>query len=67
MTHDLDWLEGAKVTKVERGEVGDAIWLTLAEPVLIAGHTTTSVCFEVWRDEEGNGPGYLALTRAEGS
>jgi hypothetical protein len=63
--HELFWLLGARITKIEEGSIGTELTMILGEPVEIEGKRVKNVKFEVWRDEEGNGPGYLALVRAK--
>ena len=58
---EYGWLEGAKLERVEQGEIGPRFVLALPEPVILNGKETEKVAFEVWRDEEGNGPGEFAL------
>lgn len=63
---EYKWLEGAKIIAVTNGTTGPNLVLRLAPGIAINGQTeTTMVEVEVWRDEEGNGPGYLALLRAD--
>lgn len=57
----FDWLTGATITAIERGELGLALYLKLPETVALNNIATRAVVLEVWSDEEGNGPGYLAL------
>ena len=71
MTHsmqtDLEWLDGAEVVRIERGEVGLKLWFQLPEPVTLApgDRDVSVVALEVWQDEEGNGPGHLAMVGYE--
>ena len=62
---DNDWLVGGTITSVHQGSIGETIAIKLKEQVLIDDKPVGYVEVEVWRDEEGNGPGYLALTRVK--
>ena len=63
---EYKWLEGAKIIAVTDGPVGPNLVLRLAPGIAINGPTETKLVeIEVWADEEGNGPGYLALLRAD--
>jgi hypothetical protein len=62
---EYKWLEGAKIIAVTEGPIGLNLVLRLAPGIAINGSTETKMVeVEVWADEEGNGPGYLALLRA---
>lgn len=69
---DIEFLKGATVTNIEVVNEGeefgfDALSLTfkLATPIKDAEtqQVANVVEIQVWMDPEGNGPGYLALTR----
>jgi hypothetical protein len=69
---ELSYLVGATITKVEilpdaMGEEKLVLSMT-AGTVVQDQHRNASkrIEVEVWQDEEGNGPGFLALTRVGG-
>lgn len=65
MASDYDWLKDGKIVAISDGEMGISLEITLADPVVIATQVVKTVELQVWQDPEGNGPGYLALTRAD--
>lgn len=69
---ELDLLVGATILSIkiedlpeDLKEFGDdnkiVMKVMLPKPVEMDGKKTGTLSFEVWQDEEGNGPGYLAL------
>ena len=63
---EYKWLEGAKIIAVTDGTTGPNFVLRLAPGIAINGPKETKLVeVEIWQDEEGNGPGYLALLRAD--
>lgn len=54
---DLEPLEGAKILSAKI--IGNSIRLTIEYHNFVVNGSLTGI-YEVWRDGEGNGPGYLA-------
>lgn len=63
---DLKLLIGGIIQKIEvveeYGEPSIQLSIALPTPRDIEGVLCDAVQYQVWQDEEGNGPGYLALT-----
>lgn len=69
---ELDLLVGAKILSIKIEDLPEdlkefgndnkiVMRVKMPKPVVLDGKETGTLSFEVWQDEEGNGPGYLAL------
>lgn len=69
---ELDLLVGATILSIQIEDLPEdlkefgndnkiVMKLKMPKPVVLDGKETGTLSFEVWQDEEGNGPGYLAL------
>jgi hypothetical protein len=61
---ELAWIVGARIVavRVEKGALGDpALEIVIAKRPRGNGEQYRAT-LQVWRDEEGNGPGWLAVT-----
>lgn len=69
---ELDLLVGATILSIQIEDLPEdlkefgndnkiVMKVKMPKPVVLDGKETGTLSFEVWQDEEGNGPGYLAL------
>jgi hypothetical protein len=69
---ELDLLVGATILSIKIEDLPEdlkefgndnkiVMRVKVPKPVVLDGKETGTLSFEVWQDEEGNGPGYFAL------